>query len=308
MGTTVRIFFTGGRASLLADLQGRIDDLEQQWSRFIADSDISCLNRAPGTARPVGADTLLLVDRALQASRVTRGWFDPTLLRELVSAGYDRTFREMDATEIGPLVLVVDRRRPASAAVTVHDWVARASRVELDRGAGTVCLPPDVEFDPGGIGKGLAADLVTRAAVEGGASAVLVDLGGDIATAGQAPEGGWLIDIEDPFDRASTVASVRVPWGAVATSSRARRRWLVADGRERHHLIDPNTGEPGTSEVAAATVIGAECWLAESVAKAAVLAGVEVGLDMIGELGLEALLIDADGTHHVSPGMGGFLV
>ena len=54
-------------------------------------------------------------------------------------------------------------------------------------------------------------------------------------------------------------------------------------------------------------VIGAECWLAESVAKAVVLAGLEVGLDMVGELGLEALVVDADGRHHMTAGMPGFL-
>ncbi len=123
---------------------------------------------------------------------------------------------------------------------------------------------------------------------------------------GQAPDGGWLIGIEDPFDRSATIASVRIPWGAVATSSRAKRRW-VTDDEERHHLIDPHTGEPSTTDVAACTVIGGECWLAESFAKAAVLAGVGPGLELVSESGLEALMVDARGNLHRTAGMDGFL-
>ena len=307
MGTTVRLYYTDGIPDLDQRLLALLGALERSWSRFIDDSEISRLNGSRGRPMPVGPRTLLLVERALQASRLTRGWFDPTLLYELKAAGYDRPFSEMTPSGLGPLVLTVDHRADPSEAVRVHEWDAVASRVLVDQANATVTLPVDAAFDPGGIGKGLAADLLAQAAMEGGANAVLVDLGGDITTAGQAPVGGWQVAIENPFDRSSSLATAHLPWGAIATSSRSRRRWLAPDGTERHHLIDPSTGEPSTSDVAAATVIAGECWLAESVAKAAVLAGLETGLDLVGSLGLHALLVDADGTLHATPGMNGFL-
>ena len=307
MGTTVRLYFTEGRPGLEGQLLTLLERLEQAWSRFRDDSEISRLNDSAGAATSVGPSTQLLVERALQASRLTRGWFDPTLLHELCSAGYDRPFREMSSAGLGPLVLTIDRRADPGHAVRLHDWNAIASEITVDRDEATVTLPGDVAFDPGGIGKGLAADLLTEAAAAGGAAAVLIDLGGDITTAGRAPEGGWRIDIENPFDRSSSIATAHLPWGAIATSSRSRRRWVGPDGTERHHLIAPTTGEPSTSDVAAATVIAGECWLAESVAKAAVLAGLETGLDLVASLGLHALVVDAEGAQHATPGMNGFL-
>ena len=307
MGTTVRLYFTDGRPGLEGQLLTLLERLEQAWSRFRDDSEISLLNASGGAPTSVGPSTQLLVERALHASRLTRGWFDPTLLHELRSAGYDRSFREMSNTGLGPLVVTIDRRADPGHAVRLHDWNAIASEITVDRDDATVTLPGDVAFDPGGIGKGLAADLLTEAATAGGAAAVLIDLGGDITTAGRAPEGGWRVDIENPFDRSSSIATANLPWGAIATSSRSRRRWVAPDGTERHHLIDPTTGEPSTSDVAAATIIAGECWLAESVAKAAVLAGLETGLDLVASLGLHALVVDAEGTLHTTPGMNGFL-
>ena len=59
-------------------------------------------------------------------------------------------------------------------------------------------MPEGIGLDPGGIGKGLAADLAVRELRAAGTGGVLVALGGDIACAGRAPDpAGWLVDIED---------------------------------------------------------------------------------------------------------------
>jgi thiamine biosynthesis lipoprotein len=305
MGTTVRLYLFGGPVGLEDALRGRLNELEQRWSRFIDDSEVSRLNSATGEPLAVSGDTLLLVQRALTASKRTRGWFDPALLQQLVAAGYDRPFAEIPSNGIGDLVITVTPGAD-EPCVIIHDWKASARAIVVDTASGTVTVPESVGFDPGGIGKGLAADLLATQAMDAGATAVMVDLGGDIVAAGQAPPGGWLINIENPFDGAQSAASVTVPWGAVATSSRANRRWRVGDD-ERHHLIDPHTGVSSTSDVAACTVIGGDCWLAESFAKAALLAGVDEGLALVTGGGMEALMIDAEGDHHLTYGMRGFL-
>ena len=53
-----------------------------------------------------------------------------------------------------------------------------------DDGCTPVRLLDGVGFDPGGIGKGLAADLVATAAVDLGADGAMVSLGGDLRVAG----------------------------------------------------------------------------------------------------------------------------
>src|SRR5439155_22563281 len=73
--------------------------------------------------------------------------------------------------------------------------------LRFDDRARTLQLPRGVEIDLGSTGKALAADLAAKAALESsGARGVLVSLGGDISTAGEAPEGGWQV-----LDRKSVV-------------------------------------------------------------------------------------------------------
>jgi thiamine biosynthesis lipoprotein len=54
--------------------------------------------------------------------------------------------------------------------------------------------------------------------------------------------------------------------GALATSGLGRRRWWRG-GREWHHLIDPQTGQPGASPWRTVTVAARDCAVAEVAAK-----------------------------------------
>ena len=82
-------------------------------------------------------------------------------------------------------------------------------------------LPAGAGFDPGGIGKGLAADLAVAEALTEGAAGVCVNLGGDVRLEGSAPDGGAydvLIDGKQAltFDsRASEAAEADVLLGTL---------------------------------------------------------------------------------------------
>jgi thiamine biosynthesis lipoprotein len=137
-----------------------------------------------------------------------------------------------------------------------------------------VWLGPDVQIDPGGIGKGLAADLVVDLLLAEGAIGALVGVGGDLRAAGTAPDGeGWIVAIEDPHDAGAVVGTIALEAGAVASSWRTKRTWTAPDGTPRHHLIDPTTGVPALSGLAGVTVVTGVGWRAEVLAKAAFLAG-----------------------------------
>src|SRR5262249_56176563 len=134
--------------------------------------------------------------------------------------------------------------------------------VELSEVRREVRLRPGVELDLGSTGKALAADLAAAAAwaAIGDAGGVLVSFGGDIATAGVAPGGGWRIlvaeDSETPTDAPGE--TIAVADGAVATSSTTVRRWQHGETAV-HHLIDPRTGGPVASPWRTATAPPAPC-------------------------------------------------
>jgi thiamine biosynthesis lipoprotein len=141
--------------------------------------------------------------------------------------------------------------------------------VDVDERHPTVRRPPGVRIDSGGLGKGLAADLVAGSLT--GRPSFAVDCAGDLRIGGTAglPRP---IDVRDPWG-GDPVHRLLVTSGAVATSGITARAWLDAHGRPRHHLIDPGRGAPAWTGIVQATALAPTALLAEIRAKAALLAG-----------------------------------
>jgi len=285
MGTDVHLAVLGVDPTLLDQARQRIEDLEQRWSRFRPDSLLSGLNDAGGRPVLVDDETFDLITTAVAAWHGTGHRFDPTILDAVIDAGYDRTFEQL-GTGSGLAPGAVPLPPPGCADIL------------LDPTSRTVTLPVGTHLDLGGIGKGRTADLVAVDLLIGGAQSALVNLGGDLRIGGGLAEGdAYSIAIDDPADPENPATVVDLVAGALATSSRARRHWTV-DGEERHHLIDPATGAPARTDVAAVTVIAHEATEAEIMAKAALVAGVDEGLELLADARVAALLITADRTRH----------
>jgi thiamine biosynthesis lipoprotein len=288
MGTTAHVVVVGDRAATLVDGAAvRLAALERRWSRFLPTSDISRCNALGGSHVVVSPETVQLVRHAVAGWTATDGRFDPTILPALRALGYDRDF----------------------AAVAEHAAALSAPRcgeapgcgaIEYDEQIRTVTLPPGVEFDPGGIGKGFAADLVCEQLVGAGARGALVNVGGDLRAHGDPPNGAsWDVAIVDPAQTGREVTRVALLDGAVATSSRARRRWLTASG-PAHHLLDPRTGLPARTRHATVSVIAGTAWWAEVVSKAVLVAGLDV--DVGAQFNARVVTIDDNGVTRSWPG------
>jgi thiamine biosynthesis lipoprotein len=292
MGSDAHVVLVGGSPGLLGRARRRVEDLEARWSRFRPDSELTRLNdRAGAGPQPVSAETLLLLERAVDAWRLTAGRFDPTVLGDVLRAGYTTSFD-----------------RPGFAAGD-QGGDCRLTRgcdgIELDPAARTARLPAGVGVDPGGIGKGLAADLVVAELLDAGADGACVNLGGDVRVAGTPPAASWVVAVDHPW-RPDPAAVLHLRDGAVATSSRLRRRWTTDDG-PAHHLVDPERGRPVDARVATATAVAAHGWQAEAFAKAAFVAGPLGGLDLLEQVGVGGLVVDDDGAILTNPDLRPFL-
>ena len=198
--------------------------------------------------------------------------------------GYDRDFgRALTSTD--PLVL---RLEP------VPGWQAVALRlpsvVSSRSGRG-------VELDLGSTGKALAADLCAAAALAAmGRGGVLVSLGGDIATAGDVPDGGWRVlaadDSSTPTDADGEVD--RDPRRRARDVRHDRPGAGPAAASILHHLIDPRTGLPADGPWRTASVVAATCVDANIAATAAIVRG-RSAVPWLDELGLAARLVSTSG-------------
>jgi FAD:protein FMN transferase len=283
MGSDAHVIVVGAD-SLVDEAVRLIDDLESRWSRFIEDSEISDLNRHAGSFVAVSGRTVTLIERAVEAWRLTGGAFEPTVLGAMLRAGYDRSFELLG---------------PSPAGVSSLLGIG-AEDIEID--GDRVRLPAGIGFDPGGIGKGLAADMVSAELMAMGAEGICLNLGGDVRVRGAGPrDTGWTVAVEHPWS-AEPFVLLGIADGAVATSTTLRRRWLT-DGEPRHHVIDPQTGLPSDTDLTLTSVVAAEAWVAEVLAKAVLLAGSAHPFDIIGGTGAQALAVDGQGRISETPGL-----
>jgi thiamine biosynthesis lipoprotein len=286
-GTTVGTWTTDPTLVAPLDLLMRewVDAVESACSRFRADSDISRINAAAGTPVEVGPVLIDALTAAVDMARLTAGMCDPTLGVAVVSAGYDRTFEQIEA--MGP--------GPASPAAAGGAW----DRVEIDRAASTVMVPAGFALDLGGSAKGWAVDVALdrarRTLLDGRRDAgVCISAGGDLGVAGAAPGAGWPVTIRERLDGASGAgAEVFLRRGGVATSGATVRQWSRG-GVRGHHIIDPRTGTPGRSPWSLVTIFADSCLLADVSATTAWLLGWD-GIDWIETIGQAARLVDHDG-------------
>lgn len=266
----------GGLEEAIADVVAYLEHLERCWSRFLPSSDVSRLNRIgeQGGRILVDPSTTVLLQSMIEGHRLTDGRFDPTRLRALIREGYE-------VSRVDPT-----KRSDVPPGETRHDAL---SELVVDVREHTVDVPAGLVVDPGGIGKGLAADLAVARLLRAGSDGAMVSIGGDLAMAGEPIDpAGWIIEVENAEDTDDVVCRLAVSGGGVATSSRRSRRWM-AQGEERHHQIDPRTNTCAATDLTAVTVIAPSGWLAEVHATAALVVGGESVLGYLEHHGLSGL-------------------
>jgi thiamine biosynthesis lipoprotein len=261
-------------------LAAELDAIDRACSRFRTDSELMRANDSAGRPTPISRLFSEAVDVALRAAEQTDGAVDPTVAPALVALGYDRDFVALDA----------------DAAHDVHGIPATGWRsVALDARRRVLRMSRGCRLDLGATAKALAADRAARAIAAATGSPTLVDLGGDVATAGPAPTGGWVVRVTDDH-RAGPEAdgqSVTVSGGGLATSSTTVRRWRRA-GRPLHHIVDPATGEPAAPVWRTVSVAAASCVDANTASTAAIVRGASAPR-WLESLGLPARLVDPSG-------------
>ncbi len=285
LGTGVRlVVLDGDLAAARSAVERVLAEADLAYSRFRSDSELSHVNAQAGRTVTLSPMLARAIEGALDAARRTGGAVDPTVGRAMRLIGYDRDF-DLLAGSDRPLELLLE---------PVPGW----SAVSFDRTRRTVRVARGVELDLGSTGKGLAADLAAEAALAaaGPGAGVLVSLGGDIATAGRSPDGGWrVLIVEDsatpPDGEGELVAIER---GAIATSSTSVRRWRSAEGVSVHHIVDPRTGLPAVTPWRTVSVVAPTAELANAASTAAIVMG-DGAPEWLRDAGLPARLASNDG-------------
>ena len=253
-------------------VQAYLAEVDRAASRFRSDSEIQSL--VPDEYGEAVVSDLLadLLHEALLAARRTNGCVDPTVGTAMRRIGYDRDI-ELVMRDGAPVAAVV-RPVPGWRRVTLN-----GTRLRIPRG---------VELDLGATAKAVAADRCAALVAGSLGTGVLVSLGGDIATAGPTPEGGWQILVQDQQEDPPATVTLG-PGDAIATSSSVSRAWTRGT-RRMHHVVDPATGQPARTPWRSVTVAARSCAEANTASTASLVMG-EPAVDWLTSLGLPARLL-----------------
>lgn len=289
MGSTVVVEITDGAPGHLMLARDRLAFLEARWSRFRPHSDLTRLNAAQGNPTVVDPATLTLLEAMVHAYTLTDGSFDPTLLTPLVRLGYAASVHDPSlVTELPPGAQ--HRGFIKGLSVDVNELTAQ--------------LPPGTIIDAGGLGKGLAADMVAELLLDNGVGGAMVAVGGDVRVLGESPDpDGWRVPMDAAFQPDAHVATVVLRTGALGSSGTLRRSWVTADGTSAHHVLDPANGLPlpgGFDAPVHATVLAPTAVEAEMHATMAIVRGAPNALPRLQQDGLAARLVYGSGRAYTN--------
>ncbi len=284
--------------STQSDLDSILAEIDRQMSTYRLDSEITKFNESqPGEEMLISPGFATVVSRAVHWGEVTDGALDVTILPAVLAwrrgggeeqwmpPGSDQIRSAME--QVGYKKIILDNR--------ILQKSVQGQMIDLNA-----------------IAKGWGVDQLFEYFAEKGIENVMVEIGGEVRTAGQNIKGkDWRIGIDTPlagsFPGEDIYAVVRVADRAMATSGNYRN-FFEYEGKTYSHIIDPRNGLALQSNISSVTVIGPTCMDADALATALNVMTVDAGLKLVESLkGFEAFWIIKEGEGQfksvASPGM-----
>jgi thiamine biosynthesis lipoprotein len=302
MGTTYQVkvvtgWFQSG-AGLQREIDRRLVAVNRSMSTYDPDSEISRFNALTAVDQPfaVSDDFYKVLQAAAELHRLTEGAWDGTLDPLVNLWGFGRS---------GSVDQVPDEAEIREALKHVG-----FDRIRMHATGAISKTDAAVTLDLASIAKGYGVDVVARLIGDRGYSDFLVEIGGEVYARGRRKDGKpWLVGINRP-DKAAALDEV---YRAVPLTDRAMatsgdyRIFFQIDDRYYSHILDPRTGRPVGNGVVSATVVAANCTVADGLATALMVMGPQSGLALVDRLaGVEALIlvrqVDGSLTDHPSSG------
>ncbi len=261
----------------------RIEKLISSWD---AHSQTSEINRNAGI-KPVIVDKELyeLIERAIAISKLTDGAFDISYASMDKIWFFDGSMQKM----------------PSKEAIAQSVALVGYNNIELNPSTHSVFLKEKgMKIGFGGIGKGYAADKAKALLQDMGVASGIINASGDMTTWGSQPNGApWMVAITNPMNKKQAYGTFPIKNGAVVTSG-DYEKYVTFNGIRYAHIINPKTGYPATG-IISVTVFAPRAELADALATATFVMGIEVGLDRINQIpNVEAIIVDEKGGLHTT--------
>ena len=266
MNTIIRMTVYGHDDSPLDAAFSLLNDLDRRLSMYNPSSDLSLINQNAGL-QPITADshTLKAIHDSMRLYDITGGVFNPLIGAVTKLWKINRADGKIPSPEsLDNAVKLSD----------VHSISISGDKIFLrEKG----CI-----LDLGGIAKGYASTEITRLLKGMGIESAIIDLGGNVHALGAKPDGSaWRIGIRNPLRPLGTPALVVDVKDCAVITSGNYERYKTIDGKKYSHFFDPLTGESVNSDLLSVTVISEDGSLADGLATAFMITGVDRALGIL---------------------------
>ena len=307
MGTSYQVKVVSDRDIDAVALQANIDDelirINQIMSTYIPESNLSRFNQAPlQTPVEVPEDLMKVILLSRQVHEQSHGAFDIT---------------------VGPLVNLWGfgpaGSGPAGSGTTQHipddDQIDHALELvgmeHLEIGSNTLVRRKNIYVDLSGLAKGFAVDQLSQLLLDNGFENHMVEIGGEIKASGVNDRNtAWVIAIEKPEHLSRSIFRTLPLRNLGMATSGDYRNYREVDGKRYSHTMDPRTGQPVAHNLASVTVLDDSAVLADALATAINVMGLEQGMMVAQEHNLLVLFIINTNTgfeEHRSPALETYL-
>lgn len=277
--TVVAMPGAADRETLQAEIDDALARVDAAMSTWRPDSEIARLNALPpGEWLPISVEFHEVLQESLRIHSVSDGSFDITVAPLLAAWGFGPRGegpRIPDAAELGALAERIG-----------------ASALELATEPRRVRKLAERELELSGIAPGYAVDLIARRFAARGLGDFMVEVGGEVRTAGRNPEGQpWRIGIERPDAPPGTPQLTLMLEGESVSTSGDYREFFEQDGRRFSHTLDPRSLRPVQHGLASVTVLAPDCMRADALATALMVLGPDRGMALAEREGLPVYML-----------------
>lgn len=205
---------------------------------------------------------------------------------------------------------------PSSASLPDYEELQKRalhtniSKIVIDEEASTVFLEDcKMSLDVGAIAKGYAVEKTALAINEAGFVNGMISVGGNVRTLGskyddKGKEIPWSVGIQNPdLNSAEATLHILNLSNYSLVTSGIYERYYTVDGKQYHHIIDPETLMPAEYFVSV-SIVCPDSGLADAISTAVFNMPYEQGVELIEELDeVEAMWVFRDGTKMYSGGL-----
>jgi len=294
---TTIVAYTNDKEEFNRHVQLIYDNLEQYHRLYDIYNSYEGMNNLKTVNDQAGKAPVKVDKRIIDLLKFAKHWYDKTGGKVNVAYGAvleiwhdyrERGIKDPDAAELPP----AEELQEASRHTDIN-------KVIIDEENSTVFLEdPEMSLDVGAIAKGYTVEQVSRIAAENGFTSGLISVGGNVKAIGTKDKEGhpWNVGIQNPDTGSSqqNVHILNIKDTSLVTSG-IYERYYTVDGRNYHHIIDPDTMFP-SDEYKSVTILCNDSGVADALSTAVFNMSVEEGTEFIESLpDIEAFWILSSG-------------